>query len=234
MIMKLLADTSLVAALLPVSNSFAVMTALSIMILWLLPNTGRHHFRKLGTYYHELCHGIASLVTGGSFHRFHIHPNGNGMAVTSGGHQKIIVSAGYIGTILLGVIFLSRSAENKPLVVTLQMLAILIAFSTIKAGDLHTATIGVIVASVLGLCSTLFPNATATRFLMNFMGIILLWQGIHALMILMKLSATYKNTGSDAENLAAETNKHPLHWALVFTGISAVMLLVAFKWIIHS
>ena len=222
------------AMLRPALGSFVVMTAASIMTLWFLPHKRRHHIRKVGTYLHELCHGIASLATGGDFHHLRIHTSGGGLCLTSGGSQKIIVSAGYIGTILLGAIFLARSAQNQSsLVIMLQILAIVVAFSTIKAGDIHTAAIGIIVAAILGLCNTLSPNATITRFLMNLMGVILLWQGIHALIVLLKLSATQDNTGSDAENLAAITNKHPLHWALVFIGISGVIILVTLRLIVN-
>lgn len=211
-------------------TSFIFMTLASLVLLWMIPHTHRHHLRKIGTYHHELCHGIASLATGGEFHRFHVHPSGSGLCITSGGNKYITITAGYVGTVLAGAILLAQSADYLPIVVLLQIMALLLALSTLKAGDLHTAAIGVIVSAALGLNGVLFPNAMMTRFLMNFLGVLLIWQGIEALKVLMILSATKKNTGSDAEVLGALTNKHPLYWALVFSGLAIVILLIVYRY----
>jgi len=210
-------------------GSFWFMTIASLLLLWLIPHTHRHHLRKVGTYHHELCHGIASLATGGEFHKFHVHPSGNGLCITSGGNRYLTVAAGYVGTVLAGAILLAQSINYLPAVVLLQIMTLLLALSTLKAGDLHTAAIGITVAAALGASSVLFPNAWMTRFLMNFLGVLLVWQGIAALKVLLIVSATKEGTGSDAEVLGALTNKHPLFWALVLSGIAIVILLMVYK-----
>ena len=59
-------------------SSFVFMTLTSLVLLCVLPHAHRHHLNKIPTYCHELCHGSASLATGGEFHRFHVHPTGGG------------------------------------------------------------------------------------------------------------------------------------------------------------
>ena len=206
-------------------GTFLIMTAASVVFLAMLPVMFRKHVMKVGTYTHELSHGVVSMLTGGDFHRFHVAGTG-GLCITTGGNPKAVAMAGYIGTVLLGAIFLARSAQQGPLVVTLQVLAVLIAFSTLKAGDLHTAAVGVVVAATLGLFSTLFPSTIATRFMLNLMGVILIWQGIRAIMTLFRLSVSENETGSDAEAMAHMTDRSALHWAIVFSGIAAVILFV--------
>ena len=218
----------MLAELSPAIGSFVIVTVASAVLLWIIPPAHRHHVRKLATYCHELCHGIASLATGGKFHRFYVHSSGGGLSLTSGGNQKIITSAGYIGTILLGAIFLARTVDHMPLIVVLQIIAALLAVSTIKAGDLHTVAVGIIASAVIGLC-TLWPNEGATQVMMNLMGVILIWHGAEALKVLLKLSARETHTGSDAEAMAAMTGRHPLHWALAFCGIAVVILLILVK-----
>jgi len=207
------------------AGGFIIMTVASISLLWILPAFGRRHVSKVGTYAHEVSHGVVSLLTGGEFYRFHVGDQG-GLCVTSGGNRKAVAAAGYIGTIILGAIFLGRSAQSDALVVTLQILAVLLALSTLKAGDLHTAAVGTAVAAALGLCSTLLPGAMATRFLLNLMGVILIWQGFKALKALGALSATQMGTGSDAEAMAHLTGRPAMHWAVVFGGIALVAFLV--------
>jgi hypothetical protein len=204
------------------AGGFITMTVASISLLWILPTVGRRHVSKVGTYAHEVNHGVVSLLTGGDFHRFHVGDQG-GLCVTSGGNRKAVASAGYIGTIVLGAVFLARSAQADALVVTLQVLAVLVALSTLKAGDLHTAAVGAAVAAILGLSSTLLPGALPTRFLLN---LILIWQGFKALKSLWAISATRTDTGSDAEAMAHLTGRSPLHWATVFGGIALVAFLV--------
>jgi hypothetical protein len=204
---------------------FGLMTLTSVGFLWILPIVGRRHVSKFGTYTHEVSHGVISLLTGGEFHRFHVGDWG-GMCVTSGGNRKAVTAAGYIGTIVVGAIFLARSAQADTLIVTLQILAVLLALSTLKAGDLQTATLGTAVAAFLGLFSSLFPGALPTRFLLNLMGVILVWQGLRALKTLWRISATATGTGSDAEAMARLTGRSAMHWAVVFGGIALVAFVV--------
>jgi len=206
-------------------SGFIIMTMASISLLGLLPVLGRRQVSKLGVYGHEISHGVVSLLTGGEFHRFHVGNQG-GVCITSGGNRKAITAAGYIGTIVLGAVFLARSAHSDTLAVTLQILAVLLAISTLKAGDLHTAAVGTLVAAILGLCSTLLPGALPTRFLLNLMGVILIWEGFKEIRTLFVISATKTGTGSDAETMARLTGRSALHWAVVFGGIALVALLV--------
>jgi hypothetical protein len=206
-------------------SGFLIMTVTSVTLLCLLPVVGRHQISKVGTYTHEMSHGVVSLLTGGEFHRFHVGAQG-GLCMTSGGNRRAITAAGYVGTIVLGAIFLARSARSDVLVVTLQALAVLLALSTLKAGDLHTAAVGTVVAAILSLCSTLLPGALATRFLLNLMGVILIWEGFKALKTLWELSATRTGTGSDAEAMADLTGQSALYWVVVFSGIALVAFLL--------
>lgn len=209
-------------------GAFVLLTLASVGFLYFLPVVWRRHAAKVGTYTHELSHGVASLLTGGDFHRFHVGDWG-GVAIASGGNQKAVAAAGYVGTVVLGAISLAQSARADSWVITLQVLAVLLALSTLKAGDLHTAAVGATVAAFLGLCSTLFPGALTTRFLLNLMGVILIWQGARALWTLLVISATTGGTGSDAEALARLSGRSALQWAVVLAGIGVVASLVILR-----
>lgn len=210
------------------ASPFLLMTLASIGLLWLLPVVCRRHVAKVGTYAHELSHGVVSHLTGGEFHRFHITDDG-GLCVTCGGNPKAVAAAGYIGTVVLGTIFLARSAQADHLTVTLQILAVLLAFSTLKAGDTHTAAVGLIVAAVLELCCTLFPGTLATCFLLNLMGVILVWQGFRALMVLWQLSASGSPVRTDAQAMAAWAGRSARFWTVVFGGIALILFILILR-----
>jgi len=208
----------------PAAGSFIVLSAISVVLLWIVPHAFRCYVLQVGTYCHELCHGVASLVTGGKFCQFRVHSRGGGRCLTSGGNSKIITPAGYVGTVVIGAICLARSVYHGQLTGVLQITAVLLAISTIKAGDLYTAIVGIVTAAVLGL-SALWPDAAAARITMNLMGVILVWQGFEALKTLWAISASQRDTGSDAETMPRLTGRSAMHWALVFGGIALVVFL---------
>ena len=71
-------------------------------------------FRLFVTMIHELGHGLAAILTGGSFVRYEVIEGGAGLAYTSGGSRFFIIQAGYLGTALFGaaLLFFSNRARH--------------------------------------------------------------------------------------------------------------------------
>ena len=110
LVMLLIAALTMAISLPGQHKDFMVMTVLSVLVLLVLPTSLRKHTSKVGIYTHEVSHGVVSYMTGGEFHKFIVDKDW-GVCLTSGGNKKLIVSAGYIGTVLLGSIFLAKSAK---------------------------------------------------------------------------------------------------------------------------
>jgi hypothetical protein len=204
---------------------FVLLTLASVGLLALLPAICRKHVVMVGTYAHEVSHGLVCLITGGSFHQFQVDEIG-GMCITSGGNRMVVAAAGYTGTIVLGATLIARSAQQDAYAVALQVLAVLVALSTLKAGDVRTAVVGAVLAALLGLFGTLLPGTLATRLLLNLVGVILVWQGFKAWKTLCRVSAQGQATGSDAEAMAYMTGRSALQLTVIIGGIAGVALLV--------
>ncbi len=74
------------------------------------------HLKGLIVLFHEICHATAALVTGGIVERIFIHGNETGETVISGRMEIsfiFVVSAGYIGSSLLGGVLLNRGFDKK-------------------------------------------------------------------------------------------------------------------------
>ena len=54
------------------------------------------------TFVHEACHGLAAVLTGGSFANLTVHADTSGLAYTRGGFRPLILVAGYAGACLWG------------------------------------------------------------------------------------------------------------------------------------
>ncbi len=71
-------------------------------------------FNWLESYFHEISHGIAALLTGGSIVRIELFTNGAGLCTTRGGLSFFISFFGYAGATLWGwAIYRLASAHQK-------------------------------------------------------------------------------------------------------------------------
>ncbi len=71
-------------------------------------------FNWLESYFHEMSHGIAALITGGSILKIELFTNGAGLCTTQGGWRFFISFMGYAGATFWGWgIYLLASAHQR-------------------------------------------------------------------------------------------------------------------------
>ena len=61
---------------------------------------------------HELSHGLAAVLTGGSIEQITISPEQGGQALTRGGSRFVTLTAGYLGSLLLGMALLFAALRS--------------------------------------------------------------------------------------------------------------------------
>lgn len=81
-------------------------------------------FNWLETYFHEISHGLAALLTGGKIINIQLFPNGSGLCTTQGGWAFFITFMGYTGASLWGALIYSISGVNQRLTVVFSSLLI--------------------------------------------------------------------------------------------------------------
>lgn len=62
-------------------------------------------FMWVQTFFHEISHGLAALITGGGINRIELDLRGSGVCYTQGGLRFIVSIAGYAGAALIGMLF---------------------------------------------------------------------------------------------------------------------------------
>jgi len=70
-------------------------------------------FKWLESYFHEISHGIAALVSGGQIVQIQLFPNGAGLCTTRGGSALLISFFGYAGAILWGGLIYSLADKHQ-------------------------------------------------------------------------------------------------------------------------
>lgn len=108
-------------------------------------------FNWLESYFHEVSHGIAALLTGGNVLRIQLFANGAGLCTTQGGINFVITFAGYAGASLWGwCVYRLSSIHQKAAQGFSMLLFFILVFSMVFWGrDLLTWLI-------LGVLATLF------------------------------------------------------------------------------
>jgi hypothetical protein len=76
----------------------------------------------LVVFFHELSHGFAAIVTGGSIDHIEVVKQQGGLCVTRGGNRFLTLSAGYLGSLVWGglaLLLASRTRRDRVLTVTM-------------------------------------------------------------------------------------------------------------------
>ncbi len=96
---------------------------------------------------HEISHGLGAIFTGGSIDYISLGSNESGEATTSNGNLLVIISAGYVGSFLWGVILL-LSSKSKLMSKVVTMLLDLLILGTLL---FMNTQFGLVYGTLLGL-----------------------------------------------------------------------------------
>jgi hypothetical protein len=81
-----------------------LLIGVTALVLW---NTVvAYPFRVFVVLLHEISHGLAAVLTGGRIVSIGLSVNEGGVCVTQGGWRFVVLSAGYLGSLLWGALFL--------------------------------------------------------------------------------------------------------------------------------
>lgn len=105
------------------NRGFTILLALTVItfVVWQIPVAGRfilYPFTILGTWFHEMGHGIMAMLMGGSFEQLEIYADGSGLAYHSGSlflgpiGRAAVAAGGPLGPPLAGSLLIILS--NKP------------------------------------------------------------------------------------------------------------------------
>ncbi len=70
-------------------------------------------FKILVVLFHELSHALAAILTGGSVLSIELVAQEGGLARTAGGNRFLVLSAGYLGSLLWGGVILLAAAKSR-------------------------------------------------------------------------------------------------------------------------
>ena len=140
-------------------NHLALQLVLTCLVFYLWSSPLVQPIKLMVVLFHEISHGMMALFSGGKIISILITADEGGACETEGGSEPMIVTAGYLGSMLVGgmILYLSRARQFVPLVFGLLTLILVAAIATVIR-DSYSRTFASGLAVAFVLCGFLAPS----------------------------------------------------------------------------
>jgi len=195
-----------------------ILTAL-VFAFW--PTPALLPLKILIVFFHEVSHGLAAIFTGGQIEALTLSAAQGGMATTRGGNLFAIYSAGYLGSLLTGVLLflIARHTRFDRLLMGLLGLAILL-LTAFYIRDLFPLA-AMTTAGVAMLASARFLGQQVNDLLLSIIG---LTSMIYAPYDIFTDTIARTSTQSDAYRLAETYGGTAMFWGVTWLAFSLVVI----------
>lgn len=181
-------------------------------------------FKWLESYFHELSHAIATLVSNGVVSHIQLFPNGAGYCFSQGGSTLLIGFAGYFGAACWGYVIYLAATWPKGIRLSFTVLGLLVVVSGILWGrDLLTLGILAMLTVILLLPLKLNTSRILTAFL-RIVGLMIMLNALTSPTALIGV-----NGQGDAQLLAEHFWIPAWFWVLAWLMISACALFLTWR-----
>ncbi|QOL24635.1 M50 family metallopeptidase [Thalassotalea sp. LPB0316] len=177
-------------------------------------------FNWLESYFHELSHGLAAILTGGRIVQIELFTNGAGLCTTQGGIRFVVSFMGYLGATLFGMLIYQVSGQTlvKAKVVCGGLISLLVITLFLWTRDLLTAVILLILIGLF-LAKWQIKHTYSLNILLKFTGIIVLLNSVYSPLYLID----GRHMG-DGATLASLTFIPELIWVALWTSLGLLAL----------
>lgn len=196
------------------------------LVLWQIPRIKWvvYPFQVFNTFTHELAHGLAAILTGGSFRWFEVRLNCSGVAVLAGGVRFFIVSAGYMGSALAGGLVLIIAAQIQAPNLVLGVMGGALGLLCLRfVRNFFGMFSGLVLAAGMLTAAIYLPPPWPERVLL-FLAVQMMLNAISSLFTLVRGSSRGLMQGSDAHLMQAMTHIPAPIWAGAWTLLALAML----------
>ena len=175
----------------------------------------------LVVFLHELSHGLAAVFTGGSIEGLTVTADQGGQALTRGGSRFAILSAGYLGSLLFGVIlFLAalRTQADRFVVAALSILLFGVALFYLR--DRFALAFALSTGLAL-LAISKWLGAAVNDLVLRIIG---LTSMIYVPLDIVSDTITRAHLSSDARMLAEAYGATTVFWGLIWLAVSLMVI----------
>jgi hypothetical protein len=190
--------------------------------LWLLwPTPLVYPLKVFVVLLHEISHALAAVATGGTVESIELHPAEGGLTLARGGNAFLMLSAGYLGSLLWGLL-LMEAAAARPRIVRIAVGlvgAFILAMTVLYVRNLYGVLFSVFAGAALLFASKrLRPPVLAA--LLTVLGTT---SALYALLDIRSDTIQRAHLPSDASMLGELTGIPGVVWGILWTVIGLVL-----------
>lgn len=209
--------------------SYLLALLVVITLAWDYPIL--YPLKLLVVFFHESSHAIATILTGGTVKELVINQQQGGHVISQGGNQFIILSAGYIGSLLWGVVIYLSSIKSHYDKVIMAVLGVSIIIVTIVLSrSLFSWLFGLLAGGAMLLMAKYLAEQY-NDFALRLIG---LTSMMYAPLDIYSDTISRSQLQSDAYLLAAYTGGTTLLWGFVWIIISVAVIFYCLKWSLNQ
>jgi hypothetical protein len=183
--------------------------------------------KLLVVFFHESSHALATLLTGGTVKELVITQEQGGHVISQGGNRFIIISAGYIGSLLWGVVIFVASVKSRYDKVIMMVLGVsIIIITVLLSRSLFSWLFGLLSGGVM----LLMAKYLAEKYNDFALRVIGLTSMMYAPLDIYSDTISRSYLQSDAYLLADYTGGTTLLWGSLWIIISMMVILYCLKW----
>lgn len=187
-------------------------------------------FMIFSTWVHEMCHGLAAILTGGGVKELFVYHDGSGLAYTwtTGENWKraFVASGGYVGTALLGgLLLLFRRTHRGPTIGLIGMACCILLSVAMYVRNGFAIGILIAMAVVLLLCAWKL-KARLVAYLYSFLAATCSFNAFTSIKQLFAPGQGYVNgqpVYSDAHTVAEYAGGTYVMWATIWMVFAIIM-----------
>ncbi len=196
-----------------------------IMVCWEYPVL--YPLKLLVVFFHESSHAIATILTGGTVKELVINKDQGGHVISQGGNPFIILSAGYIGSLLFGVVIYIASVKSHYDKIIMMALAIgIIVITVLLSRSLFSWIFGLLSGGAMLLMAKYLAEQY-NDFALRLIG---LTSMMYAPLDIYSDTISRSYLQSDAYFLAEYLGGTTLLWGSIWMLISIAVIIYCFKW----
>ena len=196
----------------------AVLVGL-IVVLWQTPAV--LPLKILIVFLHELAHAVATVLTGGSVVSMTVDPQQGGMVVSRGGSRFLTLTAGYLGSLLIGVaLFMGAVRTRWDRLIMGAMGALMLLVTALYLRDGFAIGFGAATGFVMLLMARFLPR-NVNDLMLRVIG---LCSMIYVPLDIYSDTIARSYLNSDARMLAEEFGGPTLFWGGAWLVISVLVI----------
>jgi hypothetical protein len=182
--------------------------------------------KLLVVFFHESSHALAALLTGGTVKELIINKDQGGHVISQGGNQFIILSAGYIGSLLWGVVIYLTSVKTNYDKTIMAVLAVsIIIITVVFSRSLFSWLFGLLTGGVM----LLMAKYLAEKYNDFALRVIGLTSMMYAPLDIYSDTISRSYLPSDAYLLAEYTGGATILWGGIWIIISVIVIFYCLK-----